>query len=160
MSLDNIMDKLEECIDHVERTDSKGTLVEDLLKKSILIEMCGECEKNIEKTIGIRAKRSGDGELEAFVKTTAGLQRHLRLDDVAGLLSRFSTLRKKEFLDRISEDSKSKYSTMIDNRNSSSHGGTINITLDELIDYHENARRVMAAFSDAMLQDPRTPSSA
>lgn len=160
MSLDNVGDKLEECIDHMKRTDSRGTVIEDLLKKSILIEMCGECEKNIEKTIGMRAKRSGDGELEAFVKTTASMQRHLKLEDVAGLISRFSTRRKKEFLDRISKDSKDKYSTMIDNRNSSSHGGTINITLDELLDYHENARRVMAAFSDAMLQEPRTPSSA
>ena len=154
MALDDVRDKIEKCRLHLENVDDSGTVVEELLKKSLLIEMCGECEKDVHNTIVQRAKRSDDRELEEFVEVTVRMQRHLRLGDMGSMLARFNAKREKNFLASVSDKDKQEYRAMITNRNSGAHGGAINVTLDELCRYHENACRVTAAFSDAMVQDP------
>lgn len=150
MSLDSIPKKLDECAAYLEGLGG-GTVVEGLLKKSLLIEMCSEYEKEIQKIIVMRAKKSDDREIEAFVETTVRMQRHLQLNDISNILAKFNVHRKTYFCTKIS-GMRIGYDTMVNNRNSGAHGGPINITLNQLRSYHENACGVMAAFSDALFR--------
>ncbi len=152
MTLSDIDKNLLLCQKHLEDTNSKGSEVESFLTQFLLIHICGEYEKEIEKIVGQRAKKSSDVELATFVSETIEAYKHLKLEAIRGkILRKFSEKYVNHFDSKIKgSDSEIMYQNIITNRDSIAHGGNINMTLAELINSHDKAKLVLAALYDSL----------
>lgn len=140
------------CQAHLDSTNNKGTEIESFLTQFLLVRICGQYEKEIAKIVNDRATRSGDKELALFVGKTVEAYKHLKLDSIRGnILRRFGSKYSDSF-DTIIKDTEPaiRYQNIIENRDSSAHGGSIQMTFEELCISHNKAKEVLQALSDVL----------
>jgi hypothetical protein len=159
MKLINVENTIKLCKEHLDITGAKGTEIESILTKYLLVYICGAYETEIKSMITLRAAKTGDKEVESFVKNTIKTFRSLKLDDIRGkLLGRFSDGCKSLFDSEIKNtEAATRYSNIITNRHLVAHGREINITFDELVISYQKAGDVLAAIRDALGISGGTP---
>lgn len=152
MKLLNVEAAIKLCEEHLKKTGAKGTEIESILTKYLLVYICGAYETEIKNMITLRAARTGDKEIESFVKNTIKMFRSLKIEDIKGsLLGRFSDGCKSLFDSKIhNTEAATRYSNIITNRHLVAHGSEINITFDELVISYQKAGDVLAAIRDAL----------
>jgi len=159
MKLLNVEAAIKLCEEHLKNTGAKGTEIESILTKYLLVYICGAYETEIKNMITLRAARTGDKEIESFVKNTIKTFRSLKIEDIKGsLLGRFSDGCKSLFDSKIhNTEAAIRYSNIITNRHLVAHGMEINITFDELVISYQKAGDVLAAIRDALCISGGTP---
>src|SRR4030042_2152826 len=159
MKLLNVEAKIKLCEEHLKNTRTNGTEIESILTKYLLVYICGAYETEIKNMITLRAARTGDKEIESFVKNTIKAFRSLKIEDIKGsLLGRFSDGCKSLFVSKIhNTEAATRYSNIITNRHLVAHGMEINITFDELVISYQKAGDVLAAIRDALGISGGTP---
>jgi hypothetical protein len=159
MKLLNVEEAIKLCEEHLKNTGAKGTEIESILTKYLLVYICGAYETEIKNMITLRAARTGDKEIESFVKNTIKTFRSLKIEDIKGsLLGRFSDGCKSLFDSKIhNTEAAIRYSNIITNRHLVAHGMEINITFDELVISYQKAGDVLAAIRDALCISGGTP---
>ena len=152
MKLTNVEAAIKFCEEHLKGTGTKGTEIESILTKYLLVYICGAYETEIKNMITLRAARTGDKEIESFVKNTIKTFRSLKIEDIKGsLLGRFSDGCKAVFNSKIQNtEAETRYSNIITNRHLVAHGREINITFDELVISYQMAGDVLAAIKEAL----------
>lgn len=159
MKLLNVEAAIKLCEEHLKNTGTKGTEIESILTKYLLVYICGVYETEIKSMITLRAAKTGDKEVEAFVKNTIRTFRSLKLEDIRGkLLGGFSDEYKSLFDSKIKDtEAATRYSNIITNRHMVAHGREIHITFDELVVSYQKAGDVLAAIRDALGISGGTP---
>ncbi len=149
LDLDN---DLSLCQKHLVDTNTKGLEIETFLTRFLLIHVSGEYDKEIKRIISDRAKKAGDAELTSFVEQTVEKIRNPKISDIRGLLKKFNKSCVDSFNQKVGEGTEleSRYQNIIVNRNSSAHGDSINMTIEELISSHEKAKDVLKAMLEAL----------
>lgn len=90
MKLADVEAAIKLCEEHLKSTDTKGTEIESILTKYLLVHICGAYETEIKNMVTLRAARTGDREVESFVKNTIKTFRSLKIEEIKGNLGRFS----------------------------------------------------------------------
>lgn len=132
--------------------DACEPLLADFLTRYLLIHICAECEKSIKEIIKSRVVKSGDNELVSFVVAKVDV-RSLRINDIRkNILKPFSERCVNLFNSKLREkaDLESKYQNIVENRNQAAHGGTLQMSFNELRDSYRSVRDVVMAISDAI----------
>ena len=146
------------CEEHLKNTGAKGTEIESILTKYLLVYICGAYETEIKGMITLRAAKTGDKEVESFVKNTIKTFRSLKIEEIKGNLGRFSDGCKSIFDSKIKNtEAEARYSNIITNRHLVAHGNEINITFDELVISYQKARDVLGAIKEALGINGGTP---
>ena len=108
--------------------------------------------------VTLRAGRTGDKEVESFVKNTIKTFRSLKIEEIKGNLGRFSDGCKSIFDSKIKNtEAEARYSNIITNRHLVAHGNEINITFDELVISYQKAGDVLGAIKEALGINGGTP---
>ncbi|MBI4652559.1 hypothetical protein HY745_15055, partial [Candidatus Desantisbacteria bacterium] len=68
MKLQKIDSMIELCKNHLDNTKTKGTEIESILTKYLLVYICGVFETKIKEIFIQRASQTGDKQIESFVK--------------------------------------------------------------------------------------------
>lgn len=159
MNLINAESAIKMCKEHLDNTGSKGTEIESILTKYLLVYICGIYETEIKKMVIQRVAKAGDKELESFVKNTIKTFRSLKMEEIRGnLLGRFSDSCKTIFDDKIlGTEAGTRFTNIVINRHSIAHGKEINITFDELEESYYKAETVLTAIQEALGVDRETP---
>lgn len=159
MKLINVENTIKLCKEHLDITCTKGTEIESILTKYLLVYICGAYETEIKKMVAERAAKAGDKELESFIRSTIRTFRSLRIEDIRGsLLGRFSDGYKSSFDSKIlGTEAATRFSNIILNRHSLAHGREINITFDELVESYYKAEQVLNAIKEALCVNGITP---
>jgi len=152
LSFTDIEHDLMLCKEHLDKTKTTGTEVESFLTHFLLINICGKYEKEIKRIVSKRANKSGDVELTSFIEETFESYKHLNLDDLRGkILRKFSDKYAVAFDKMIRGTvSELRYQSIVSNRHASAHGGNINMTLDDLVVAHKEAKLVLQALHDSL----------
>ena len=97
-----------------------------------------------------RVRRSGDGGVASYVSSM--LERHASIhpDSLKDVLRRFGGDCLGVFLQDSGSDSLRRYGSIVVNRNKSAHGGHIQMTFDDVCEYHDDATRLIGAFGHAL----------
>lgn len=129
-----------------------GTEIESFLTRFLLVDICAEYEKEIKNVIINRAKQTGDKELISFIEKTIARIRNIKTGDLRGsILKRFSEDCLERFNNKVDgKEALSRYENIVTNRDLSAHGGSINMTFNELMTSHQKAKDVLTAVSDAI----------
>jgi hypothetical protein len=142
------------CQSHLDGSSSRGSEIEAYLTKYLLILICSSYEHRIREMIIERARRTNDSDLASFVdRTYHSSQRGLKISDIRGnLLKRFSDKYVTEFDKKIKPNDVPciKYSNIVENRHAAAHGGTVNMTFNELVDSYKIAEAVMTSLSEIL----------
>jgi hypothetical protein len=152
MKLPKVEVAIQLCKDHLEKTGSKGTEIESILTKYLLVYICGSYETEIKKMITQRAGKTGDKEIESFVGNTIKTFRSLKIEDIRGsLLGRFCDNYKATFDSKVlGTESETRFSNIVLNRHLLAHGREINITFDELVESYNKAEAVLTGIMEAL----------
>ena len=128
-----------------------ATPYESRLVQFLLVYMCGRYERVVDRLITERAQRSGDSSLASYVENAYKARReprwrHLQND----ILESFGAEHRKWFVDNVPVIAKNSYDSLIDNRNLSAHGETVDVSLAEVVLWHGYAKQVLGAFETAL----------
>jgi len=148
----DVEDAILVCRNHLDKKDVRGTEIEAYLTRYLLVLICGAYEKLVRQIVVDRAKRSNDPVLVSFVENTMRNYRSLLISDIKGkLLARLSAKHAKDFDAMIKNtEGALRYDTIISNRHSTAHGGTVNLTFDELVEAYKKAGSVIASLSNVV----------
>lgn len=152
MKLINVENEMKLCKEHLVMSGAKGTEIESIITRYLLVYICGAYEIEIKKMIVRRAGKSGDNEIESFIKNTIKTFRSLRIPEIRdNLLGRFCDKYKLSFDSKVlGTESETRFTNIITNRHLIAHGGNVNITFDELEDSYTKAETVLDAIEEAL----------
>lgn len=152
MKLTNVEAAIKFCEEHLKSTGTKGTEIESILTKYLLMFICGAYETEIKNMVIQRAGKSGDSEVESFVKNTIRTFRSLRIEEIRkNLLGRFSDAYRICFESKVcGTEAETRFTNIILNRHSLAHGGQINMTFDELVESYYKADHVLSCINEAL----------
>ena len=156
MRIPRIDEALDKCEAHLSLEKAVEPEVQSLLTQSLLILICAEFEKKVLELIEERCQSVSDDSVRAFLKDcTKSVFRSLRISEIAGLLNRFGTSHKEAFNQHLenNEKVKSRYDSILSNRNQVAHGGGSNATLREVKEYYEEGHLVLDYLRDALFQN-------
>ena len=149
MLIPRIEQALELCEEHL-ATGVTGD-VQMLLTHSLLVLMCAEFEKTIQRLVEDRCASIADEAVERFaVSCFENVFRSLRITELSGLLGRFGEPHKTKFTDALDEKAKNMYDSILSQRNAVAHGGSVNATLGDVKIYYAEAHKVLDCFKDAL----------
>lgn len=139
------------CQKYIETTNAKGTEVESFLTQFLLVNICGEFEKDIKEMLFDRADKCGDPDVASYIKNSFD-GRSIKLGDIKGtILKKFNDKHGKTFDEKLKlGDAEVCYNNIIENRDSSAHGRSVNMSFDELIASYYPAKRVMTAMFEVL----------
>ena len=142
------------CREHLEQTGSDGTEIEYYLTGFLLIGICSEFEKEIRRAMMKRICSCNDPHIINYIDKKFQPFRHLRLDDIRGeILAKFDDNLKTKFNQKIEGKPAINYDNIVTNRHNSAHGESINLTFNDLVDAYDEARKVIAAFEEVIVED-------
>jgi hypothetical protein len=146
-----IDDTIKECKKHLVNTGKIGTQIESYFTRFLLVFICSEYEKEIEKVVINRANATGDTCIASYVAKTFRYTKHVKLPDLRGqVLGRFSVELKDNFNTKFGREEEASYENIITNRDSSAHGGILNMTFLELEESIPKAEKIVIAFKEVM----------
>ena len=135
---------------HLDRTNTRYTVIESQLTKFMLVHICGHYEIEIVGIVSRRVQRSGDGGVASYVASLLKRNAPIHPDALKGVLKGFGG----ECLDMFRRGAKSddlrRYENIVLNRNKSAHGLDVNVTFDDVREHHASAKRVINAFERAL----------
>jgi len=152
LTLSDVENDIITCQYHLNLTNTKGTSIESFLIRFLLVRICGQYEKEIERIMNERAQKYGDLEIARFIGGTFESYKHLKLDAIRGkILKKFGG----EILTIFNHKVKGKnfeirFNNIITNRDSSAHGGLVNITFDELVISYNESKKVLVALEETL----------
>lgn len=152
MTLSDLDTELLLCQNHLNSSINPPKEIEFYLTQFFIVRICGQYEKEIHRVVNERASKTGDEELASFVSSRLAAYKHLDLEQLRGnVLSKFSSKCLSTFNAMIqNKQPEISYTTIVSNRHSIAHGGTINLTLSDLIEAHSHAKQVLDALSVAL----------
>lgn len=152
MKLPKVESAIRVCKEHLDNTRAKGTEIESILTKYLLVYICGAYEIEIKRMVTQRAGKTGDKEIESFVMNTIKTFRSLRMKDIReSLLGRFSDACEAAFDSKVTgTEAETRFTNIILNRHSIAHGREIHMTFDELLESYYKAGTVLTAIEDAL----------
>lgn len=102
MRLPRIDQAIQECEEHLTRTNALGTVIEAHLTRAMLVLACAVFEETVETLIQERASTLPEPCMQAFFRSCVGaVFRSTRSTELAGLLSRFGSEFKESFNRRL-----------------------------------------------------------
>lgn len=149
MTLSDLDTELLLCKKYLDGSKNPPPEIEFYLTQFFIIRICGEYEKEIKRIVNERAATSSDHELASFVSSRLEVFKHLDMKSLRGnVLKKFSIRCLSSFNDIIkNKQPEISYTSIVSNRHSIAHGGSINLTLRELIEAHSYAKQVLVALS-------------
>jgi len=152
MKLTNVEAAIKLCEDHLKNTNTRNTEIESILTKYLLVFICGAYETEIKNMVIKRAGKSGDKEVESFVKNTIRTFSSLKIEEIRkNLLGRFSDAYRICFETKVcGTEAETRFTNIILNRHSLAHGGQINMTFDELVESYYKAEVVLSRVDEAL----------
>ena len=140
---------------HLGATGQRGTRIEDLATRFLLVHICGRYETAVGDAIRRRAARSADGPLVSYVSKSLRPHRQMKFGDLAGsILGRFGERHKQWFVARVDERSRHMYNSLIHNRNKSAHDRPVHATFEDVVMWHQHGKTVINAFEVALNLEP------
>ena len=145
MEIAQIQRSISMCKDFLEKTNTKGTEIEDYLTKYLLVHICGCYENEIKNIAMKRASQANDKEVEEFVKNSIKKLRSFRISDITGnILGNFSDKYKAHFNSLIKgTEMETRFSNLVENRHLFAHGKDINMTFDELVVSYNQSHEIL-----------------
>lgn len=136
--------------DHLDRTGSRRTIIENHVTRFILVHICSICEQEIRAAITTRAKKSGDEGLATYMESLLERRTPAHPDMLKDVLKQFGGGSAEAFRNRTTEEDVDQYRTIVENRNKSAHGRDIQMNFREVCVFHPGAKKVIAAFGYAL----------
>ena len=151
MRIKRIDDALMRCEEHLLRADVIDVEVRNLLVQSLLILICAEFERKFKDMTIKRCSSVSDESIRSYIeRTTERIFRSLRLQDVSRLLAQFGPMHKERFERLRDNKADQMYSSIINNRNDVAHGGTSNVTIEDVRQYYQEGHVVLDYFGQAL----------
>lgn len=151
MTISNIDGIIDVCKEHVDKTGSQGSLIENILIRFLIVHICGEYEKEIKRIIVERAKKTGDKELASYLARTKGIKA-LTVHSMKGdVLGKFNPQYVELFDSIVPAESITRYSNIVTNRHSIAHGTPVQMSFDEVVLSHSRAKDVLSAFAKILI---------
>lgn len=135
---------------HLDRTNTRHTIIESQLTKFMLVHICGHYEMAIAGIVSRRVQRSGDGGVASYVASLLERSAPIHPDSLKGVLKGFGGGCLDKFRQGTKSDDLLQYKNIVLNRNKSAHGRDVNVTFDDVREHHANAKRVINAFERAL----------
>lgn len=148
----DVQKDLERCEKHLKDTNTKGTEIEWYLMHFLLVRIGGKFEKEIERIIVNRAKKSGDSELGQYIENNFEPQKHLWVGDLRGkILKKFNQRIADKFDEQIKDKNPAiRYDNIVRNRHCAAHGGHLTMTFDELKKTFPDAIKLLDTFENVL----------
>lgn len=120
--------EIELCVEHVNATDSRRTVMGDFIAKCLLVRIYGQYEIAIRGAVRLKLENITD---EACCRrVNAKLNKFsLFLNELEKILRQFGNGHVKKFNDEIDGDTRTGYDNLIGNRHSIAHGRDMNSPL-------------------------------
>ena len=150
MPFETIDADIAHCVQYLGNFQNRDLQIQNFLTRYLIIQISGEYEKEIKKTVSKRISSSNDSELISFIDETIDRIRNFKMGDLKGILNKFDTRRGELFESWVTPEHATLYSNIIENRNFSAHGQPTQMTLDELIESHKKAKTVIKQFQHAL----------
>lgn len=151
MKLDPVEMTIEACEEHLDSTSSYGSQIEAFLTQHLLIIICAEIEKEIKKMIMAQARDRCSDDFQTFIESCLNATfRSILSSEIAGLLKRFGTARKKRFLELVDKRASAKYDNIVRNRHNTAHGSGSNLTFREAVESYRAGLSVIESLSTAL----------
>jgi len=150
---------IDEALEDIENS-SESDKIKDLLTQSLLILIYAQFEKEIKYLLLQRCESVSDRAVKSFVleHIQKSALRSLKVTDLSGLLKQFDLSYKTVFNQRISENGQAKaaYESLLNNRHSVAHGGSISATFDDVKMFYEKGHEVLDYFEEALQVNSRS----
>ena len=158
MRLTRVDHAIDVCRSHLEDSRSSGTEIEAFLTRYLLILICSAFEEKIEDLVHLRARKSDDGGLVAFVDSTVGqVFRSVKTSEIGGLLNRFGTEYKDRFRQELNDNQRAEtyFNSIVSNRHDTAHSVDSNtpVSFGDLILFYEEGHVVLDAIKVALRLD-------
>ncbi len=151
MPFEKIEREIELCEKHLEETASKGTEIDSILAKYLLVYICACYESEFKNIMIKRTASLNDENSKSFVHSLMRRLRVLKLRDIKQNLKKFNRNYPKEFDKRVQDPRIiTAYGNIITNRHSFAHGSPIQMPFDEVVDSYKKSKIVLTAFSDVL----------
>ena len=151
MKLDRVEMTIEVCQEHLNSTSSYGSQIEAFLTQQLLVIICAEIEKTIEEMIIAQARDRCSDDFQTFIQSCLNATfRSIQSSELAGLLKRFGTARKRRFLELVDERARTAYDSIVVNRHNTAHGSGSNLTFREAVASYRAGLSVIESLSTAL----------
>jgi hypothetical protein len=152
MKLARIDLAIDECRDHLDRSQARGTPIESFLVMHLLVLICAAFEEHIEGLVSARISRSADVAVQSFARACVTKTfRSIEIRSISGLLGQFGGECKEAFQNRVNGTvAETFFGTIVSNRHRVAHSVGPNVTLDELIEKYDEAHAVLDAIDEAL----------
>ena len=132
---------------------STGLDVQDLLARALLVLIYAEFEQVIRNQILRRCEEIPDAAVSRFVVSCVeNVFRSLGIGALGGLLGRFDDESRREFQNRVDQNTTNMYDSLMRNRNAAAHGEGVSPTLEEIEEYYLHAHVVLDHFREALFR--------
>lgn len=132
---------------------STGLDVQDLLARALLVLIYAEFERVIREQIVKRCEGIPDSAVSQFVVSCVeNVFRSLGIGALGGLLGRFDDESRREFQNRVDQNTTNMYDSLMRNRNAAAHGEGVSATLEEIEEYYLHAHVVLDHFREALFR--------
>ena len=135
---------------HLDRTNTRNTVIETQLTKFMLVHICGHYEMEIIGIVSRRVQRSGDGGVASYVASLLKRGAPIHPDALKSVLKGFGGGCLDVFCRGTKSDDLFQYKNIVLNRNKSAHGQDVSVTFDDVREHHASAKRVINAFERAL----------
>lgn len=144
-------DLIDDAIKRVEAYQG-DTQIASYLSSFLAVMISGIYEDCIEHLFCERAAKVNDAELYQYVKKTiAQLFRNPKFANLLDITQRFSDKWTRNLKNKIPYGSKVALDSIVDNKNAVSHGGTSNLTISDIKDYHSRCRRIFVTLEKMLI---------
>ena len=146
----NPADVITFCQEHLEKTNSRGTIFESYLTKYVLINIYAYCENMIKDIILKRVDMHDDAELTSYVMGNIRL-RGIKIENLKGnVLNKFNAKYSEIFDSKLNKQISQEYDNIMTNRHPAAHGASINMSFDEVSKTFGSVRRVLDTLSNML----------
>lgn len=152
MKLARVDDAIEQCRDHLDRTQTLGSPIEAFLVRHLLVLMCATFEEEIERLVADRVSQSADSAVQEFAKSCVNqVFRSIAVKELSGFLGKFGVVCKQVFQTQVNGTrAETFYGTIVSNRHNVAHSVGANVTFVELVNSYEEAHVVLDAVRAAL----------
>lgn len=145
--LDNFEKQMQTCVEYLAKSDAKDSL-RPLLVRLLLVSAHGAYEKAIRDAVCRRAKKSSDGKFVRYLGEVT--QRHNAPFDGLSIKSLMTAYGRPRLGLAIRKEVNDAYKRLSNSRHIVAHGGDVDMTLEDMQEMHNKAKKVPHAFVDAL----------
>ena len=142
---------LDNCREHLDKTNSWDTEIESYLTQYVLVIMCSEIQQEIYKVLEYRASKTGDVALKNYaISTCKRVLRSIKKSEVTGFVGYFGETAKEYLNKNINDKDIAIYDNAVSMRNAVAHQSGTNITFRELEGAMEVAKKFICVVDEAI----------